>query len=152
MKPNRIILVLLCIVFGYFTLKSLAEKFGKFATKNEDERQTSYNNNQQTHATAHSNVVLLSMSGSGTKNTDRFYLNGNRCRIEYDFKGHHQDRGLLMVFLYKDGTDADKEIGSYLISQTESISNGVSYFYKPAGYYYLQIQCGGKYSLKVIQE
>lgn len=151
MKPNRIILVLLCIVFGYFTLKSLAEKFGKFATKNEDERQTSYNN-QQTHATAHSNVVLLSMSGNGTKNSDNFYANGNRCRVEFSYKNDNNFIGIFYVYLVGADKEIEKTGGFPFLDQNESINNGITYIHPTEGYYYLKVSSMGKYTLKIIQE
>ena len=93
---------------------------------------------------------VMTIKGSGTKNSANFHLSGGKARIKYTFK--EADMGMFSVYVVPEGVDLMKE-GGFPEVDTEKSESSETYITKDAGNYYLNVNAtDGDWTIVVEEE
>ncbi|OQP49767.1 hypothetical protein A4H97_28160 [Niastella yeongjuensis] len=93
---------------------------------------------------------VLSLKGSGTKNSASFHLNGGKARVKYSFKA--DEMGMFAFYVVPEGTDLNKE-GGFPDGESEKTESSETYITKEAGNYYISVNsANGNWDISVEEE
>jgi hypothetical protein len=134
--------VAILVVIGIIANLSSDEKASASSSSTESTNTESAKSKQWTE--------VMTIKGSGTKNSANFHLSGGKARIKYTFKA--DDMGLFIVSVLPEGVDIMKE-GALPELNTDKSESSETYITKDAGNYYLNVNsANGDWSIVVEEE
>ena len=95
-------------------------------------------------------VTVDSVIGNGKMQSANFYLGDGEKRLAYAYLSEDAEIGNFGVYILKKGHDLSTQGGfpEVSISKTK-VDNQVSYFNRPAGYYFLTVVAMGDYKIYI---